>query len=55
MPKEICQSSDNEFAFTADGPFRCHATTAVLRAQQRLGEAEHDRALSWAPVLRSEQ
>jgi hypothetical protein len=54
MPKHVCQDNANEFAFGADGPYRCHATTAVLRAQQRHGETEHDRALHWVPVMRED-
>lgn len=50
MPRSVCQSADQEF--TADGPYRCHATTAVMVAKERHGETAQPEALHWIPVPR---
>lgn len=40
-PRSVCQSAENEFAFEADGPYRCHAATVVIDARERMGEDVH--------------
>lgn len=54
LPIAVCQSGENEFAFEADGPYRCHAATAVIRSRSRLGdEVEAREALTYIPRLRT--
>lgn len=54
-PRSVCQSADNEFRFEADGPYRCHATTAMEKARERhiTKDTDAPRALSWVPLLKS--
>jgi hypothetical protein len=44
-PSHICQAQDA--LFTADLPVRCHATTALLTAQDK-ADYDHERALLWS-------
>jgi len=51
-PTSVCQAPENEDRFDVEAPTRCHATTALIRAQER-GEYEQERALLWATDLRT--
>jgi hypothetical protein len=46
----------NEFAYVADGPYRCHRCTALAEgldaAQKAGGEIQHPQALHWTVVKR---
>jgi len=54
LPLSVCQAAENEFEFEAEGPYRCHATTAVVKAHERLGDdVEAPRALEFVPRLRN--
>ena len=52
LPKSICHAKENSDRFVAEGPDRCHATTAVIAARERHGETNQPQALNWVPVLR---
>lgn len=51
LPRSICHDPKNAGRFRAEGPDRCHASTAVMIAQERHGETNQPKALSWQPVL----
>lgn len=54
FPAEVSQAPDNEFAFEGDGPYRCHARTALLREAERMGdEVQFPEALLWAAAKKS--
>lgn len=54
-PSRVCQASESEFEWVADDPIRCHARTAVLRKQDRMGDdVEFPEALLMGAALRSE-
>lgn len=48
LPRRICQDPNRKWA--GDGPYRCHASTAVMAAQERHGETNQPKALHWQPV-----
>lgn len=50
LPRHVCHDPDTEWV--AEGPDRCHATTAVIRAKERHGDTNQPQALSWQPVKR---
>ena len=52
MPRSVCHAPENSDRFAAEGPDRCHATTAVVAARERHGETNQPQALNWVPVLR---
>ena len=53
LPADVCQAGANEFAFEADGPYRCHARTAVSEARARVGEdVKAPEALMFKPRLK---
>ncbi len=51
MPRSVCHAPENADRFRAEGPDRCHATTAVIAARERHGETNQPQALNWLPVL----
>lgn len=54
QPMSVCQSADNEGMYDAGLPYRCHATTAVIDAQERMGDDVHaPAALMFSPTLRN--
>jgi len=56
-PMSVCQAPENEFAFYAPDPVRCHATTALLAKQKGYSEEKNPgvQALLWSTVLRDEE
>lgn len=52
QPAHICQDPANEFAFEADGPYRCHASTVLEKAADNYGEGADSPALLWSSRLR---
>lgn len=42
-----CTAAANEGRYSAGLPHRCHATTALLQAQERYAEAQQPAALMW--------
>lgn len=55
FPFAVSTAPENEGKFDVDLPIRCHARTAMLRAQEKYGEdVLHRDALLWeAPSLKS--
>lgn len=50
LPASVSQDPENEDRFTVDLPVRCHAGTALARAQQQIPEdTPSPRALMWDP------
>lgn len=49
-PKAVCQAATSDSRFTVPPPARCHATTAIRRAQNE-GEREYPEALVWSAQL----
>lgn len=51
-PKDVCQAAENSNKFVPNLPSRCHATTALRRAQKDPNnEYEHPDALIWSTTL----
>ncbi|TDE02831.1 hypothetical protein [Jiangella asiatica] len=54
-PIEVCTDPANEMRWRSGLPTRCHATTAVLQAQEGLGkkkkQSRHTGALLWSAEL----
>lgn len=55
FPASVSLSPDNEGRFVMEPPFRCHARTAMVRAEDEFGDdVPQQRALLWeSPTLRS--
>lgn len=47
MQKSVCQDPGTEWTARATGPYRCHVTTAIKRAQKNYAKSEHPEALMW--------
>lgn len=47
------QNPDNEFAYEADGPYRCHARTTISKAQAGFSDADQQEALLWGVRLKN--
>lgn len=52
-PRAVCQAAENEDRFTVDPPTRCHATTAVVTAQDAYKDQLAARALLFHAHLRA--
>jgi len=54
--KSVCQAPENQDAFIAQDPVRCHATTALLLKKKDYTEEKNPGvgALLWSSVLRED-
>lgn len=50
-PKSVCQDPATEWSARATGPFRCHLTTAIKRAQKNYAKSEFPDALMWGATV----
>lgn len=50
-PIEVCTDPKNELRWRVGLPTRCHATTAVLQAQEAYAKTKHSRALMFHAEL----
>mgnify|MGYP005990682873 CR=1 FL=1 len=53
-PAELCQDPERQFDWRVPEPTRCHRTTALREAQDKVTEATnpHTNALIWGTTLR---
>ncbi len=54
-PAQVAQDGDNEFRFEVDGPYRCHARTALSKAREGQSEdVDAPDALLWSSRLKDD-
>jgi hypothetical protein len=52
LPREICEAPTAEWNVRVPAPTRCHVTTAIMRAQEALGDGvKQPGALKWGFTL----
>lgn len=51
MQKSVCQDPATEWTARATGPYRCHVTTAIRRAQKGYAKSEHPEALVFGATV----